>query len=243
MANKATSTTCTCHSCDNPYFVRAQIIAKSAGSPAYRFGIDESVSLPGNQHGFVRDILDGEKIYVVQMFESTEYRCYAWLDMRPEYGYKDIGSVYGKPNPYKPLSVSNYNHTVRFLLGFLYFYDVDLTPGYQSRHAWNEARKVAYLSDIFAGKNAGEIVFQEIPSSDPMPKYQLIKGEQEAITLREFYENRLLYKKACYNDIRADNIFWFKHTMLRMIVYNAKHEPSTEHENIAIIGGILFGRY
>ena len=28
MANKATSTTCTCHSCDNPYFVRAQIIAK-----------------------------------------------------------------------------------------------------------------------------------------------------------------------------------------------------------------------
>lgn len=137
MANKATSTTCTCHSCDNPYFVRAQIIAKSAGSPAYRFGIDESVSLPGNQHGFVRDILDGGKIYVVQMFESTEYRRYAWLDMRPEYGYKDIGSVYGKPNPYKPLPVSNYNHTVRFLLGFLYFYDVDLTPGYQSRYAWN----------------------------------------------------------------------------------------------------------
>lgn len=71
MANKATSTTCTCHSCDNPYFVRAQIIAKSAGSPAYRFGIDESVSLLGNQHGFVRDILDGGKIYVVQMFEKT----------------------------------------------------------------------------------------------------------------------------------------------------------------------------
>lgn len=45
MANKATSTTCTCHSCDNPYdnpyFVRAQIIAKSAGSPAYRFGIGQ----------------------------------------------------------------------------------------------------------------------------------------------------------------------------------------------------------
>ena len=110
MVNKAASTTC--HSCDNPYYVRAQIIAKSAGSPAYRFGIDESVSLPGNQHGFVRDILDGGKIYVVQMFESTEYRCYAWLDMKPEYGYKDIGSVYGKPNPYKPLPVSNYNHTV-----------------------------------------------------------------------------------------------------------------------------------
>ena len=185
----------------------------------------------------------GGKAYVVQMFESTEYRCYAWLDMRPEYGYKDIGSVYGKPNPYKPLPVSNYNHTVRFLLGFLYFYDVDLTPGYQSRYAWNEARKVAYLADIFAGKDAGEIVFQEIPSSDPMPKYQLIKGEQEAITLREFYENRLLYKKACYNDIRADDIFWFRQTMLRMIVYNAKHEPSTEHEDIAIIGRILFGRY
>lgn len=86
-------------------------------------------------------------------------------------------------------------------------------------------------------------MFQEIPSSDPMPKYQLIKGEQEAITLREFYENRLLYKKACYNDIRADDIFWFRQTMLRMIVYNAKHEPSTEHEDIAIIGRILFGRY
>ena len=70
-----------------------------------------------------------------------------------------------------------------------------MTPGYQSRYAWNEARKVAYLADIFAGKNAGEIVFQEIPSSDPQPKYQLIKGEQEAITLREYYENRLLYKK------------------------------------------------
>ena len=97
MANNTTY-----RSCDNPYYVRAQIIAKSAGSPAYRFGFDESVSLPGNQHGFVRDILDGGKIYVVQMFESTEYRCYAWLDMRPEYGYKDIGSVYGKPNPYKP---------------------------------------------------------------------------------------------------------------------------------------------
>lgn len=37
--------------------------------------------------------------------------------------------------------------------------------------------------------------------------------------------------------------FWFRQTMLRMIVYNAKHEPSTEHEDIAIIGGILFGRY
>jgi len=179
----------------------------------------------------------------VQMFESTEYRCYAWLDMRPEYGYKDIGSVYGKPNPYKPLPVSNYNHAVRFLLGFLYFYDVDLTPGYQSRHAWNEARKVAYLADIFAGKDAGEIVFQEIPSSDPMPKYQLIKGEQEAITLREFYENRLLYKKACYNDIRADDIFWFRHTMLRMIVYDKNNEPSTTHDEIPIIGRVLFGRY
>ena len=202
MANKATSTTCTCHSCDNPYFVRAQIIAKSAGSPAYRFGIDESVSLPGNQHGFVRDILDGGKIYVVQMFESTEYRCYAWLDMRPEYGYKDIGSVYGKPNPYKPLSVSNYNHTVRFLLGFLYFYDVDLTPGYQSRHAWNEARKVAYLADIFAGKNAGEIVFQEIPSSDPMPKYQLIKragSHHPSRVLREsaFVQKSMLQRHSC----------------------------------------------
>lgn len=189
MANNTT-----CRSCDNPYYLRAQIIAKSAGNPTYRFGIDESVCLPGNQHGFVRDILDGGKIYVVQMFESTEYRCYAWLDMRPEYGYKDIGSIYGKPNPHKPLPVSDYNHTVRFLLGFLYFYDVDLTPGYQSRYAWNEARKVAYLADIFAGKNAGEIVFQEIPTSDPKPKYQLIKGEQEAITLREFYENRLLYR-------------------------------------------------
>lgn len=51
MANNTT-----CRSCDNPYYIRAQIIAKSAGSPAYRFGIDESVSLPGNQHGFVRDI-------------------------------------------------------------------------------------------------------------------------------------------------------------------------------------------
>lgn len=149
----------------------------------------------------------------------------------------------GKPNPYKPLPVSNYNHTVRFLLGFLYFYDVDLTPGYQSRHAWNEARKVAYLADIFAGKDAGEIVFQEIPSSDPMPKYQLIKGEQEAITLREFYENRLLYKKACYNDIRANDIFWFRHTMLRMIVYDKNNEPSTTHDEIPIIGRVLFGRY
>lgn len=241
MANKTTSTTC--HSYDNPYFVWAQIIAKSAGSPAYRFGIDESVSLPGNQHGFVRDILDGGKIYVVQMFESTEYRCYAWLDMRPEYGYKDIGSIYGKPNPYKPLPVSNYNHTVRFLLGFLYFYNVDLTPGYQSRYAWNEARKVAYLADIFAGKDAGEIVFQEIPSSDTMPKYQLIKGEQEAITLREFYENRLLYKKACYNDIRAEDISWFKYTMLRMIVYDKNNEPSTTHDEIPIIGRVLFGGY
>lgn len=118
-----------------------------------------------------------------------------------------------------------------------------MTPGYQSRSAWNEARKVAYLADIFAGKNAGEIVFQEIPSSDPMPKYQLIKGEQEAITLREFYENRLLYKKACYNDIRADDIFWFRHTMLRMIVYDKNNEPSTTHDEIPIIGRVLFGRY
>lgn len=39
------------------------------------------------------------------------------------------------------------------------------------------------------------------------------------------------------------DIFWFRQTMLRMIVYNAKHEPSTEHEDIAIIGRILFGRY
>lgn len=240
MANKTNSTIC--HSCDNSYYVRAQIIAKSAGSPAYRFGIDESVSLPRNQHGFVRDVLDGGKIYVVQMFESTEYRCYAWLDMRPEYGYKDIGSIYGKPNPNKLLGLSDYNHTVRFLLGFLYFYDVDMTPGYQSRHAWNEARKVAYLADIFAGKNAGEIVFQEIPTSDPKPKYQLIKGEQGAITLREFYENRLLYKNACYNDIRAEDISQFNYTMLRMIVYNQKHEPSTTHEDISLIGGILFGR-
>lgn len=41
MVNKAASTTCTCHSCDNPYFVQAQIIAKSVGSPAYRFGIGQ----------------------------------------------------------------------------------------------------------------------------------------------------------------------------------------------------------
>lgn len=72
MVNKATSTTC--HSCDNPYFVRAQIIAKSAGSPAYRFGIDESVSLPGNQHGFVRDILDGGKIYPVRLYRQGSCR-------------------------------------------------------------------------------------------------------------------------------------------------------------------------
>ena len=118
-----------------------------------------------------------------------------------------------------------------------------MTPGYQSHNAWNEARKVAYLADIFAGKDAGEIVFQEIPSSDPKPKYQLIKGEQEAITLREFYENRLLYKKACYNDIRAEDISWFKYTMLRMIVYNTKHEPSAAHEDTLLIGGMLFGRF
>lgn len=241
MANNVTRTTC--RSCSNPYYVRARIIAKSAGSPAYRFDINESVSLPMYQHGFVRDIIDGGKIYVVQMFESTEYRCYAWPDMRPEYGYKDIGSIYGKPNPHKPLPVSNYNHTVRFLLGFLYFYNVDLTPAYQSHYAWNEARKVAYLADIFAGKNAGEVVFQEVPSSDPKPKYQLIKGEQEAITLREFYENRLLYKKACYNDIRAEDVSQFNNTLLRMIVYNQKHKPSTTYEDISLIGGILLGRY
>lgn len=45
------------------------------------------------------------------------------------------------------------------------------------------------------------------------------------------------------HDIRADDIFWFRQTMLQMIVYNTKHEPSTEHEDIAIIDGILFGRY
>lgn len=138
MANNVTRTTC--RSCSNPYYVRARIIAKSAGSPAYRFDINESVSLPMYQHGFVRDIIDGGKIYVVQMFESTEYRCYAWPDMRPEYGYKDIGSIYGKPNPHKPLPVSNYNHTVRFLLGFLYFYNVDLTPA-QRLFFWTEYKR------------------------------------------------------------------------------------------------------
>lgn len=184
MANKTTRTTC--HSCDNPYFVRAQIIAKSAGSPAYRFGIDESVSLPGNQHGFVRDILDGEKIYVVQMFEFTEYRCYAWLDMRPEYGYKDIGSIYGKPNPYKPLPVSNYNHTVRFLLGFLYFYNVDLTPGYQSRYAWNEARKVAYLADIFAGKMPEKSYFRKFRRLTRCQSINLSKASKKPSPFESF---------------------------------------------------------
>lgn len=180
----------------------------------YLFGVDFN---PDYQRGSVWDDEDREKL-LDSIFMGRE-----------------IGRFVFKQLPF--------TRTVRFLLGFLYFYDVDLTPGYQSRYAWNEARKVAYLADIFAGKDAGEIVFQEIPSSNPQPKYQLIKGEQEAITLREFYENRLLYKKACYNDIRADDIFWFRQTMLRMIVYNAKHEPSTEHEDIAIIGRILFGRY
>lgn len=59
----------------------------------------------------------------------------------------------------------------------------------------------------------------------------------------EMREKFLAYIEACYNDIRADDIFWFRQTMLRMIVYNAKHEPSTKHEDIAIIGRILFGRY
>ena len=36
-----------------------------------------------------------------------------------------------------------------------------------------------------------------------------------------------MYKKACYNDIRAEDISWFKYTMLRMIVYDKNNEPST----------------
>ncbi|QJQ02324.1 DUF262 domain-containing protein [Herbaspirillum rubrisubalbicans Os34] len=94
-------------------------------------------------------------------------------------------------------------HTADWTVGTLYSQlqkgTINLDPGFQRRHAWDDVRKSRLIESLIAGLPIPNIVLAE--NSEHRGRFLVIDGKQRLLTIQDFLDNKLALKGL---DLRQD---------------------------------------
>lgn len=185
---------------------------RSFGSPTYFHKVGDKIRIGALQNCIVDEVITHEGLvlygFTYKRKDGVEDYMYApWYNTRPyEIGKKETtftqdDSIY----------IRFYNTSLESLLNKFYLSGVDMNPPYQRDYVWDDKDKEALLDSIFNHIEIGKFAFINKDYINGF-HYEILDGKQRLSTLLDFYENRLPYKGAYYNDLSANDRYTFLNT-------------------------------
>lgn len=184
----------------------------SFGAPTYRFEVGESVFLGGLQNCVVDDIRagdDGETYYGIA-YDEEDHTGYIW---RPWYDVRPTSIKQGETNftENEKIDIRFYNQDIESLVNKYYLSGVEMDPPYQRDYVWDDKDKESLLDSIFQHIEIGKFAFVTRDWTSEK-HFEILDGKQRLSTLLDFYENRLPYRGAYFNDLSSRDRYTFLHT-------------------------------
>ncbi len=174
-------------------------------NPTRRFAIDERVQFGAHQETYIREICEDGLYYKVESIgvkrerdkpANNEIRYVEWIEIFPY--NKKISIVFSKEEKYR---IKQYNSSVDSLLHMVYHPGVDFDVDYQREHVWELNDKVALIDSIFNNIDIGKFVFVQRDFCTKEKLYEIVDGKQRLTALREFYEDRFMYKGYFFSEL------------------------------------------
>lgn len=105
----------------------------------------------------------------------------------------------------------NYHQTgMSGIIGKIYHFGVDMNPEYQRGYVWSQEDKENLIDSIFNHRDIGKFVFVRLPFKENSPTYEVLDGKQRINAIKEFYEDRLLYKGLKYSEMNVRDRYFFQ---------------------------------
>lgn len=96
------------------------------------------------------------------------------------------------------------------LLLKMYHFGVNMNPVYQRDYVWSKENKVALIDSIYKNVDIGKFVFVKLPFETNSPSYEILDGKQRLNTIKEFYEDKLLYNGLKYSELSRKDRYHFR---------------------------------
>lgn len=87
----------------------------------------------------------------------------------------------------------------------VYHQGVDFDVDYQREHVWELSDKVALIDSIFNNIEIGKFVFVQRDFGVKGKLYEIVDGKQRLTALKEFYEDRFMYKGYFFSELNPVN--------------------------------------
>lgn len=174
-------------------------------NPTRRFAVDERVQFGAHNETYIREICEDGLYYKVESIAvkrdrdkpaENEMRYVEWIELF-KYG-KGLPHRFSKEEKYY---IKQSNSTIDSLLHMVYHPGVDFDVEYQRDHVWELSDKVALIDSIFNNIDIGKFVFVQRDFGVKGKLYEIIDGKQRLTALKEFYEDRFMYKGYFFSEL------------------------------------------
>jgi hypothetical protein len=157
------------------------------------FEIGEEVSI-GNLKGckIIKPAFNG-KAYFIRVGEDIQI--WSWLNIfkiknRENSLFKNSG-----------LRLNYIQTGISEILIKIYHFGLEMNPDYQRDYVWSQEDKENLIDSIFNNRDIGKFVFVILDYEENKPAYEILDGKQRVNALREFYEDKLLYKGLKFSEL------------------------------------------
>lgn len=189
-------------------------------TPTRKFDIGEHVIYGSHDKVEIIEIIEDGIAYIIRTYgkkqnwgkyvDYDEQQIVDWTQL-----YK-IGSFEGDSSFSKELPfMLNYQKTDMQSLLYLFYRGLDLNPEYQRDLVWSEEQKTDLLDSVFNNIEIGKFTFLEKKYSDPDFDwnkgifYEVIDGKQRLSTIKDFFEDRFIYRGYKYSELSIKDKFHF----------------------------------
>lgn len=189
--------------------------------PTRTFEVGEEVIYGNHKHVTILQSFEGGKFYHVDLisvdnnygrpFDVKSTQLVFWINLFKKDSWTREGDVFTADDR---LNITYYNSSIESLL-FQSYQGLNFDPDYQRELVWDIEDKISLIDSIFNNIDIGKfsfIVINHTKEGFDYNKdyfYEILDGKQRLSTIREFYEDRLVYRGRKYSELNIHDRFHF----------------------------------
>lgn len=172
------------------------------------FELGQEVRVGGAYNCIVTEILDDGKILIIKT-PFDEIVAMPWHSVYPMVDIEEtlIQNV--------DLRINYLQTCIESSLNRIYSDGVNFDAYYQRDYCWSSQDKESLIDSIFNQVDIGKIVFVERDIFQPL---EILDGKHRLSTIKEFYEDKLLYKGKKYSELSRKDQRYFQGYHLPMAI-------------------------
>jgi len=178
------------------------------------FEVGQEVRVGGTYKCVVSEILDEGKILLIKT-PCTETVAMPWYSVYPMVDTEETLIQNGD------LRINYLQTCIESSLNRIYSEGVNFDVYYQRDYCWSLEDKVNLIDSIFNQVDIGKIVLVERDIFEPL---EVLDGKHRLSTIKEFYEDKLLYKGKKFSELSRRDQRYFQGYHLPMAILSTDDE-------------------